>query len=202
MASLILSLLSIVLLADLASAHVTVLPKETAANAYEVFTVRVPTEKDVSTVKLEVKIPQNVNITRLEPKPGWPYELAKDADGKIESISWTAEDKGWSATEFGEFKIQGKVGGESGLLVWKAYQYYEDGSTVEWTGAADSDKPAPAIQVKQSTEIAQGTVEDHAVGDGSKSSSLLPLILSIAALALALGSFAISVRRGRNRPTT
>ena len=59
-------------------------PKETTQGSYEVFTVRVPSENEtVPTTKIEVKVPAEVNISRLEPKPGWTYELQKDASEKI-----------------------------------------------------------------------------------------------------------------------
>lgn len=46
----------------IASAHVTVQPKVTTQGKYEVFTVRVPSEKEDSpTTKVEVKFPDGVN---------------------------------------------------------------------------------------------------------------------------------------------
>ena len=136
------------LFASVASAHVTVQPKETTQGSYEVFTVRVPSENEkVPTTKIEVKVPAEVNISRLEPKPGWTYELKKDATEKITSIIWTTEGEGLSSTEFGQFLIQGKVDDQAKELVWKAYQTYQDGSLVEWVGAADADKPASVTKV-------------------------------------------------------
>jgi uncharacterized protein YcnI len=64
------------LFAGAASAHVTVQPKETTQGSYEVFTVKVPSENEtVPTTKIEVRIPEDVNVTRLEPKAGWTYEI-------------------------------------------------------------------------------------------------------------------------------
>ena len=46
------------LFASVASAHVTVQPKETTQGSYEVFTVRVPSENEkVPTTKMEVNSP-------------------------------------------------------------------------------------------------------------------------------------------------
>ena len=43
--------------------------------------------------------------------------------------------------------MQGKVDDQAKELVWKAYQTYQDGSLVEWVGAADADKPASVTKV-------------------------------------------------------
>ena len=68
-----------------------------------------PENEMVPTTKIEVKVQAEVNISRLEPKPGWTYELQKDASEKITSITWTSEGDGLSPTEFGQFLMQGKV---------------------------------------------------------------------------------------------
>jgi uncharacterized protein YcnI len=69
------SLVSLLKIAGIASAHVSVLPGEVNQSAYEKFTVRVPNEKEIPSVKIEVKFAVNdVTISRFEPKLGWKYE--------------------------------------------------------------------------------------------------------------------------------
>jgi uncharacterized protein YcnI len=202
---------AITLFAGAASAHVSVQPQETSQGKYEVFTVRVPSEKeDAETMKVEVKFPEEVNITRFEAKPGWTYEAQKDDTGKITSVVWTAEEKGLSATEFVQFNIQGKVGDEATEIVWKAYQTYSDGSTVEWIGAPDADKPASVTIVNPadgSSDHGHGTAaaepsKDHsAEGDltndteAKTATSKLPLYLSIAALIAGLLALVLSLKK-------
>jgi uncharacterized protein YcnI len=70
----------------MASAHVTVQPNEVTQGSYEVFIVRVPTEKDEPTVKEEVNIPEEITISRIEPKPDWKYELTKEATALLISL--------------------------------------------------------------------------------------------------------------------
>ena len=197
------------LFASVASAHVTVQPKETTQGSYEVFTVRVPSENEkVPTTKMEVKVPAEVNISRLEPKPGWTYELKKDATDKITSIIWTTEGEGLSSTEFGQFLMQGKVDDQAKELVWKAYQTYQDGSLVEWVGAADADKPASVTKVNPA---AAGSTDSHgaahtektveneqqvqSVSEETSSGSNAPLYVAIAALIVAILAFAMSFRK-------
>ncbi len=182
-------LMGSMLFAGIASAHVTVYPKQTTQGTYEKFTVRVPTEKEVPTVKVKVDIPQDVNISRFEPLPGWTYEISKDATGKITDVTWTATGEGLTSTEFGEFNMQGKVGETATSLAWKAVQTYKDGSVVEWVGAEGSDHPASVSAVNAKTAEASS---------GGSSASGLPLYLSIAALVIAIASLVVSLKRKKS----
>lgn len=197
-------LLLSLLLSGIASAHVTVQPTETTQGSYEKFTVRVPSEKAVPTVKVEVKFPlDQVTISRFEPKPGWKYELTKDGD-KITGVIWTATGEGLGPTEFGEFYMQGKVADTATEITWKAYQTYKDGSVVEWVGAAGSDKPASVTKVKAKPAGAASDSHGHtaapAAGDAHAESpasgaSNTPLYLSIVAVVLGAVSLLVSLVR-------
>lgn len=181
------SLLAIALFAGTANAHVTVWPKEANPGAYEKFTVRVPSEKeDTPTVKIEVHIPEGVNISRVEPKPGWTYALTRDAEEHVTSIVWTAEGQGLLATEFTEFYVSGRIADDAEALIWKADQHYGDGSVVEWAGAEDSDQPASVTAIVPSASAGGGDAE-----------SSLPLTLSIIAVVLGALSLAVSLTKGR-----
>jgi uncharacterized protein YcnI len=190
-----------VIFAGIASAHVVVYPKDTIQGAYEKFTVRVPTEKDVPTVKVEVKFPtDSVSVSRFEPKPGWNYEISKDASGKITGVIWTATGNGLSSTEFGDFNMQGKVADNATQIMWKAYQTYKDGSVVEWVGAAGSDKPASVTTVKAKPAGAAADSHGNTANSGaasSSSSSNTALYLSIAAVVLGAVSLLVSLFRKR-----
>ncbi|NOU99864.1 YcnI family copper-binding membrane protein [Paenibacillus planticolens] len=194
-------LIGSMLLAGVASAHVTVYPKEATQGSYEKFTVRVPSEKDIPTVKVEVKFPMDsVAVSRFEPKAGWTYELAKDSAGKITGVTWTASGDGLGSTEFGEFNMQGKVADAATQIVWKAYQTYKDGSVVEWVGAEGSDKPASVTTVKAKSGAvtdSHGNVTAAQPAAGS-SESKTPLYLSIAAVVLGALSLLVSLTRKRS----
>ncbi|MBP3962087.1 YcnI family protein [Paenibacillus lignilyticus] len=160
------TLIAMFLFAGVASAHVTVWPKEAAQNSYEVFSVRVPSEKENVTTKIvKVKVPDGVKISRVEPKAGWKYELEQNADTKdIASITWTAEGDGLAQTEFTEFRVSGKVAADAKQLIWKAYQTYSDNSVVEWVGGDGADYPASVTTVT----AASGEGDGH--GGGSSGS--------------------------------
>lgn len=182
------ALFALMLFAGAASAHVVVHPREAVQGSYEKFTVRVPSEKDIETMEVTVRFPDGVNITRFEPKPGWTYDLEKEADGKIVEVTWKASGAGLGPTEFGEFNMTGKIDDDAQELVWKAYQTYKDGSVVEWVGAPDSDTPASVTKLvagsTQGDGHSHGAAEEPAGKDTSKTASNLPLYLSIAALIL------------------
>ncbi|MEW9670611.1 YcnI family protein [Ammoniphilus sp. 3BR4] len=196
------SVLAISMFAGIASAHVTVQPKETTQGKYEVFTVRVPSEKEDSpTTKIEVKFPDGVSVSRFEPKPGWTYELQKDETHKITGVTWTTEGEGLSPTEFTQFNFQGKVSDQATDLSWKAYQTYKDGSVMEWVGAEGSEKPASVTIVNPKT--AGEASDSHGAPAATapqaelpkEQSSILPLYLSIAALVAGLLSLGISLKK-------
>ncbi|KZE75106.1 YcnI family protein [Paenibacillus elgii] len=204
--ALALGLLASMLGGGFASAHVTVLPKEATQGSYEKFAVRVPTEKDIPTVKVEVKFPlDSVSISRFEPKPGWKYELTKDANNKITGVIWTATGEGLGATEFGEFYMQGKVADNATAITWKAYQTYKDGSVVEWVGADGSDKPASVTKVNAKPAGAgtdsHGNTTAPAAPAANKAASeapvasQTPLYLSIAGVVLGAAALIVSLMR-------
>jgi len=184
------------LFAGMASAHVTVQPKQTMQGSYEVFTVRVPSEKEgLFTKKIKVTVAQGAAVSRVEPKPGWTYELEKAADETITSVTWTAEGEGLARTEFTEFRMSGKVADDAKELVWKAYQTYSDGDVVEWVGAPDASYPASVTTILPGTGEGDGHgapaaagSDDAAQEDGAheKETSSLPLIFSIVAAVLSL----------------
>jgi uncharacterized protein YcnI len=190
-------MLVLLLFAGIASAHVVVFPKEAVQGSYEKFTVRVPSEKDVPTVKVEVAIPADVAISRFEPMNGWKYELTKDSTGKITSVLWTALGDGLSSTEFGEFNMQGKIGDKVTSITWKAHQTYKDGTVVDWTGAEEDKTPASVTKVNpvpaNVTVASDGDLET--TGTGSSSPNQLSLYLSIVALILAIITSLVSLRK-------
>ncbi|MFC4601667.1 YcnI family protein [Cohnella hongkongensis] len=192
--------------AGLAGAHVTVQPKEAPSNSYQVFTVRVPSEKDASTTEVKVAIPDGVTISRFEPKPDWTYEVERGAEDRIVSVTWKAAGSGLGAIEFGEFRMQGKIAEDAKELVWKAYQTYSDGEVVEWIGAPDADKPASVTTVTAATgdghDDGHGVPSEAASGSDAKDDGgrdTLTLTLAIAGLAAGVLALIVAIARKPKR---
>ncbi|MNJ39086.1 hypothetical protein D3C77_339500 [compost metagenome] len=132
---------SLVLFTGFASAHVTVNPGTTTPGAWETYTIKVPVEKDIPTVKVSLKIPDDLEFKQYRALPDWKVELTKDNSDKVTVVTWTSEGDGIQPGEFQQFDFVAKNPGSDAELAWDAFQYYSDGSIVEWTGGEGAEKP-------------------------------------------------------------
>ena len=123
-------------------AHVTVRPRESAPSAEEKYTVRVPTEGAVSTVQLELEIPEGVTVIDVPHPDGAPHKVKK-SNGRITAIVWTKEIKPKEAAEF-TFRARNPKTGDA--LVWKAHQHFADGTTADWIGPPEK-RPASVTKL-------------------------------------------------------
>lgn len=123
------------------SAHVTVSPNSSAPGSWETYSIKIPSEKDLPTTKVALKVPGGFDFKQYRPVPDWKVELTKDESSKITTVIWSAEKDGIGPGEFQQFEFVGKNPDNEADLAWDAFQYYSDGSIVEWTGAEGSDKP-------------------------------------------------------------
>lgn len=139
-------LIVLALTAVIALAHVTVLPRESTLGATEKYTMRVPNEKNVPTVRLEAEFPPAADITSIAEKTGWKIEVKKDSTGKITGAIWSGSSI--APRDIVEFGFQARNSSEATELVWKVVQVYEDGTRSEWTGPKGSRSPAPVTQLK------------------------------------------------------
>ena len=126
-------------LAGVALAHVEVSPGQVPAGATETFTVEVPTEKEVPTTEVRIELPEGFEATGAEAPAGWQGEVQGNA------LVWTGGEIPVAESE--EFAFEATVPDEAGSFRLDAIQTYGDDSVVEWTGAADSEEPAPVVEV-------------------------------------------------------
>ena len=127
----------------LASAHVTVWPRESFTGAYEKYVVRVPTEGSVATQSIELRVPANVDIVSIGAPSGFTYEV-KRTGSRITSIVWTMAIK---PGEFAEFAFMARNPKQAGEVRWEAVQHFADGTSTEWTGPAKDKHPASVTRV-------------------------------------------------------
>lgn len=206
--------LGIVLLlaaSGVASAHVTVWPRQANAGAFEKYTVRVPTEKDNPTVQVELLFPEGLRVSSFQPKPGWTYEVQKDAAGNTIGVVWSGGSIG--PGEFDEFAFVAANPAEPGELVFVAHQTYADGSVVSWEGPPGSDYPASVTTIVAApgdtsghadSETASATADEGSSGATQASvAETGPLgangtfLLALAALGVGTVGVVLSVTRGR-----
>lgn len=140
-------LLAALIGAAAAHAHVSVRPRESTAGTSQQYTMRVPTEKNIATVRIEIQFPALAEISAVGEKPGWNLELKRDAAGKLVGAIWSGSSI--APREVAEFTFAARNPNEEAKLEWKAIQIYEDGSRSEWTGPAGSRTPASVTTIKQ-----------------------------------------------------
>jgi uncharacterized protein YcnI len=129
------------LFAGMASAHVTVKPSVSQPNAWETYTLKVPVEKNIATTKVALKIPKEVVFKQYEPVPDWKVATEKDSSGKVTTVTWTTDKEGILAGQYRRFSFVAQNADQNTEAAWNAFQYYSDGSIVEWTGDEGSERP-------------------------------------------------------------
>ena len=140
--------------ATLAFAHIRIAPTESVPGAREKYTMRIPNEKQVNTIRVEGEFPAGLQIYDFEFKPGWKVDFKKDDSGKIVGATWTGKVQPYEFVEFGMLGINPK---EEANLVWKFVQYYEDGTKDEFTGPVGSFRPSPVTVLKKPEATATGS---------------------------------------------
>jgi uncharacterized protein YcnI len=129
----------------LAWAHIRINPTESTAGAREKYTMRVPNEKQVNSIRVEGEFPPGLEVYDFEFKPGWKIDFKKDDKGKIVGATWTGKIQPYEFVEFGMLAINPK---QATNLTWKFIQYYDDGTKEEFTGPVGSRLPSPVVTLK------------------------------------------------------
>jgi periplasmic copper chaperone A len=144
-----------------ASAHVSVNPREAAAGSFSVMTVRVPNERDdKGTRKVNLTLPDGVYFLSYKKVPGWKIKVTKrqletpvdlggfSVDEQFTKVTFTARKRGIIRPgQFEEFPLSVRVpsGNAGDVIAFGAVQVYQGGEKVRWTGAPDSETPAPRV---------------------------------------------------------
>jgi uncharacterized protein YcnI len=124
--------------------HIRIYPTESILGAREKYTMRVPNEKQVATIRIEGEFPKELKIYDFEFKPGWKVNIKKDAQGNIVGATWIGTVEPYEFVEFGMLGINPK---EGDTLVWRFVQYYADGKKEEFTGPAGTFYPSPVVKL-------------------------------------------------------
>jgi uncharacterized protein YcnI len=148
-----------------ASAHVSLEENTATPGTFTTLTFRVPNETadGASTNKLTITLPTGKSLLESVsyiPVPGWTTELVTtkldkpivDGDSTITEavtrVVWTAQPGSeYGPGSEGQFKLFVGAIPDVGKLTLPAEQGYSDGSVVSWSGAADSDHPAPVLYI-------------------------------------------------------
>jgi uncharacterized protein YcnI len=66
------------LIVPAAFGHIKIWPMESTFGAREKYTMRVPNEKQVATIRIEGEFPAELSLYDFEFKPGWKIDFKKD----------------------------------------------------------------------------------------------------------------------------
>jgi uncharacterized protein YcnI len=119
--------------------QIKIYPTESTFGAREKYTMRVPNERQSATIRIEGVFPEGLDVYDFEFKPGWKIEFKKDDKGKIAGAFWIGRIEPYEFVEFGMLAINPKEGSPN--MLWKFYQFYEDGFKEEFTAPPDAKMP-------------------------------------------------------------
>jgi len=175
----LLVLIGILVAPSIVFAHAVVFPKTSKPGAYEKYVLRVPNERDVPTIKVELHFPEGLRVVSFGDVAGWKLQVLTDSAQRVTGATWTGV---LPKERFIEFPFVAVNPKDSTSLTWPTYQTYEGGERVEWTGADSSSK----------TPVSSTTIGDPAVMPVKVSRT--SLYISIIALALALTALGVALR--------
>jgi uncharacterized protein YcnI len=133
--------------------HVVVTPGEVETGSFPTFVMSVPTEEEVPTVKIKLAIPKGVTLFAVEPVPGWEISTVKAKNGRVTALVATGS---LPPGFFQRFAFVAAAPAKATTLVWRAFQTYEDGKVVRWTGAKGAEEAS-----KTHVVTASGSAHEH-----------------------------------------
>ena len=130
--------------------------------------VRVPNERDnKGTIKVDVRLPDGFYFLSYQKVPGWKARVFKEkldtpvdlggfqVDEQYTRVVWRAQQAA-SATasprassRTSRSRSACRTARPGSQLVFRAFQTYQRGERVAWTGAPDSETPGPACHASR-----------------------------------------------------
>jgi uncharacterized protein YcnI len=159
-------------------AHAVVFPKTSTPGAYEKYVLRVPNERDIPTVKVEIRFPEGIRVVSFGDVAGWKLQVLADSTQRVTGAVWTGV---LPKERFVEFPFVAVNPKDSASISWPTYQTYEGGERVEWTGADTSYTPVSSTLIFDPTPVPVKV-------------SRTSLYVSIAALLFALTALGVALR--------
>jgi uncharacterized protein YcnI len=129
-----------------ALAHVEVVPADSLPGVMERYGIRVPTEKPVPTVRVEIEFPSGLRVVDLEASPGWQVTVQTESDGRLIGAVW--EGGSIPAGQFAEFGLRAQNPERDVQLRWTVIQTYADGTEAQWIGPPNAEFPAATTRVR------------------------------------------------------
>jgi uncharacterized protein YcnI len=118
------------------------MPRESTAGATERYTVRVPTEGQVTTTSVELEVPPGVTIIEVVAGSGFTFDTRREGE-RIVAITWKQDIPPGARSEF-VFLARNPA---SGQIAWKARQRFADGTSADWVGVEGDRRPASVTRL-------------------------------------------------------
>lgn len=186
-----------VVVAPVAAAHVTVNPSRAPAGRLTRFQILVPTEENVSTVKVTVQLAAGLEEVTFQPKSGWKRSV-KSAQGRT-VVTWSGGEIG--PEEFDEFALSAELPKTAGKeLLFPTLQTYANGKVVRWIEAPSGEFPAPRVTLEAAqneTSTTASTTTSATSGYSGDDHDELAIGLAIAGLAAGLLALGLTLVRRR-----
>ena len=129
-------------------AHVTINPRESTQRATHRYTVRIPTEGEVTTTSVDMGVPEGVIVESLQVPVGWTYEVTRE-DDRIVAVTWEVNVKPGEFLEVGLVARNPREGSE---IVWILKQHFEDGTVSDWTNGPNGIRPTAVTRLAPRVE--------------------------------------------------
>jgi uncharacterized protein YcnI len=126
-----------------ASAHVSITPRESTQGATEKYVVRIPTEGKVATTAADIEVPEGVIVETLQAPMGWTYDV-KRKDDRIAAVTIKAHVK---PGEFIEVGIVARNPRQGTQIVWTLRQRFADGTVTDWTTGPTGARPTAVTRL-------------------------------------------------------
>jgi len=172
-----------------ALAHAVVFPKTSSPGAYEKYVLRVPNERDVPTIRVEIRFPAGLRVVSFGDVADWKLQVLTDSAERITGAVWTGS---LARERFIEFPFVAVNPKDSTRLTWPTIQTYSNGEVVEWANT-DSTAKTPV----SSTIVSDTPSTPVKVSHTSLYISLLALLLALTALGVALRPRGLEVESPR-----
>ncbi len=134
-------LAALVFSAATAFAHVRVRPVESPRGGTESYTLRVPSERGLTTKSIVLNVPTGVTILSVGVIKGVSsisFEVRESGSGQL-AVRWSIEIKPGDAAELA-FVAQNP--NEGATIIWRVQQNYTDNTSSSWVGPKGDKAPA------------------------------------------------------------
>lgn len=172
-------LIAFLLLSSMTGARAVVFPTISTPGALEKYSLRVINERDVPTLKIEIRFPGGLQVISFGDVAGWKLQILTDSTQRITGAVWTGVLERQHFVELPFIAVNPK---NSTSLSWPTFQTYQGGERVEWT-SPDTSSKTPVSTTLISEAIPQPVKASRA-----------SLYISIIALAFGLTALGVALR--------